>query len=819
MALITEREIRLLDFHKITDMLSGLTLTAMGNEKALSLLPSSDLNVVKQSLRETTEACKLLEMNYVNISSIPDIRPILGKVAKNGIITPSEAFDVRQFINAAAKLLKSVQSEKVKDISFIIKDQVDCIYGNPGLLRLLDKSLTSDKEISDDATPHLKEVTQKIKRLSNTVYEKLNGYLKSPAYRKYLQEPLITIRNDRYVIPVKQEYRSNIAGIFHDQSSSGATLFIEPFAVADMQNRLQREKNERDKEIDRILAVISSAISQNSASLWNDLNIYGAVDFILAKGRLSFSLKGTAPHVLPKPEINFIKARHPLLKGNVVPVDVELGVAYNTMVITGPNTGGKTVTLKTVGLLAILAQSGLHIPVANGSMTGIFKKIRCDIGDEQSIEQSLSTFSSHLNNIISIIKEADDSTMILLDELGAGTDPSEGAALARAILSELNRKGALVIATTHINDLKIFAQVTPGVENASLAFDAQTLSPTYNLITGVPGSSNAMNIAGKLGLEPYIIDMAKSFLSERHQEIEEVIGSLNDKRKKLSEDSLKAAIELRKAEELRVALEKERALLAEKKEKVMAKAKYDAKNIIKLAKAKADESIGEIDRIITSADDRKKALQEAEKVRRSVRAFTREISGEPASSHYDINGERDERGERGDDRESVQMISSAIINENLKVGDYVTIHSLKKEGIIKKISVGRKTVQVDIEDITVNTKLEDIYIPAKEAMQKMMKKNDNKKIKRSFTTSRNMPDMSNEIMLRGLTMDEAAARLDKFLDNAVFYGLDKVFIIHGRGTGRLRRGVAEILRNYKNIKEFRIGYPEEGGIGVTVAYF
>ena len=808
MSVITEREKRLLQFDEILSILAGFTLTPMGLEKVLELMPSIDLTTVNQSLRETSEACELLEKSLISLNGIPDIRHILKKVSKNGILTASEAFDVKQFISSSQKLYKNMQKEKVRELSFIIKDRVGCTQDCANLTALLEKCITPEKEVAEDATPLLKDVSQRIKRLNNAVQDKLNNYIKSPSYRKYLQEPLITIRNNRYVIPVKQEYRSAISGIFHDQSSSGATLFIEPFAVADIQNSLQQEKNKRDKEIERILALISAEIDESSQELWNNLDIYGEVDFILAKGRLSFTYNGMAPHVLPTSEINIKNARHPLLKGKVVPVDLELGISFNTMVITGPNTGGKTVTLKTAGLLIIMVQSGLHIPVSSGSMVGLFKKVRCDIGDEQSIEQSLSTFSSHLNNIISIVKEADDYTLILLDELGAGTDPSEGAALARAILHELHEKKSLVIATTHINDLKIFAQVTPGVENASLEFDEKTLAPTYNLITGVPGSSNALSIAGKLGLDYSITEKAKSFLSTGHEEVEAVINSLNKKRKRLSEDSLKAALELRRAETLRAELEKERETLMENREKVMAKARYDAKSIIKRAKIKADESIGEIDRILSTSQERKKALQEAETVRRSVRSFTKEISAENVKEDTE-NIFRD-----GED-ENEYKLQSAALKEKLKEGDRVALQSLKKEGVIKRISTDRKSVSVEVDDLLVKTKINDIYIPAKTKQAKRVPKKESKRI---YSLAGGSTGMNNEISLRGLILDEAVVKLDKFLDNAVLYGLDKVFIIHGRGTGKLRRGVGEILKTHKSIKEFRIGYPEEGGIGVTVAY-
>lgn len=792
MSLLTEREIRLLEYEEIRKQLADLTVTSVGREKALNLFPADEPLLIKNMLQETSEACNLLEKEYLKVQVIPEIRFFMKKAEKSGVLNGIEVSRVKDFIQACHSLLKSMQKEQLSELAPGIVNLGSGIDGNYELFKVLKRTVGVEGDILDSASDILADIRIKKNYLNQSIREKLDQYIKNPSYRRYLQESIVTIRNNRYVIPVKQAYRARIQGIYHDQSSSGATVFTEPFPVVELQNKLQQLKHSEEKEMERILTEVSSQINNKAERIWNDLAIYSRIDFIMAKGQLSFVMRGIEPDISKDLRIELRGARHPLLKGEVVPVDFILGGSIRTLVITGPNTGGKTVTLKTVGLLSIMAQSGLHIPVRAGTSIGVIGKIRADIGDEQSLEQSLSTFSGHLKNIINILEEAGDNSLVLLDELGAGTDPSEGAALARSILTEFYDKGSLVVTTTHINDLKVFAQTKEGVKNASLEFDAETLSPTYRLITGIPGSSNAMIVAAKLGLSADIINRAKGFLSREHEEVEEVIDSLNYEQKRLKEDSQKAAVELKQVEDLKNQLENEKEELELKKKEILVKAKTEARNIIKQAKLKADETVAELHRnmaLLKEEKKLKKPLSNTETVRKSLRGYMNVIEN------------------KGDDEDKDTFIPGGEI----KNGDIVWVKSLNQEGKVKHVSSNKKVVQVVVDDLKISTTDKDIQLPKKNITGK--KKQE---AVRSYTLKKELSHVSPEIILRGLTLAEAAERLEKYLDDAVLTGLDQVLVIHGRGTGKLRKGLQEIIKNHHYVNSYRIGYPEEGGIGVTV---
>jgi len=792
--IVKEREIKLLEFDHIRDYLAQFSVTPTGKEKALNLYPREDIREIKDALQETTEACSLLEKSYLQIEKIPEIRPYLQKVSKDGILDTVELLRIKTFAHAIRRLQKKMEDNQLSDLCPLIMKIGKSIEGTPELLNKLDNCIGMEEELLDTASPDLKGIRDKKKQISQSIQEKLNHLIKSPAYSHYLQEPLITIRNERYVVPVKQEHRGKLNGIYHDQSSSGATYYIEPFGVVELQNKLQQQKQAEKKEIERILAELSEKVKANLDILWHDLEIYSRIDFILAKGKLSYYLKGIEPEVTEETMVDIISARHPMLKDNAVPIDIKLGKNFRVLVITGPNTGGKTVTLKTVGLLAIMLQSGLHLPVSAGSKIGIFKNIRADIGDEQSLEQSLSTFSGHLKNIIEIMSEAGPYSLILLDELGAGTDPSEGAALARSILMELYAEGSLVISSTHINELKMFAQAEEGVQNASLEFDVETLSPTYRLITGIPGSSNAIDVAYKLGLSAKVIERARNYLSQEHAEVEKIIKSLGDEEKRLKEDSNVASVERKQAEDIRRELEKEKDKIQQRREDIIAKAKAEARDLVKQAKRQVDHSIGEIHKTMASLKEEEKVenpVADAEKIRHTLQEFWQKIED---------TAEKPPEGEK-------------VIKEDLHEGDRVWVKNIKQEGVVKYISSVKDVVQVQVGDLRINTSVEELRMPGNTERRK-------NKLEEAhpYTFQKAHAHVSPEIDLRGLTLDEAEDQLEQYLDKAILTGLEQVSVIHGKGTGKLQKGLQGVLEKHSHVVRHRYGNAHEGGVGVTIVY-
>lgn len=795
MVIIKDREIRLLEFEHIRSQLAEFAVTPMGKERALQLYPTDHLPHIRRTLQETTEAGNLLEKNFLKVQPVPDIRTYLEKIQKGGVIEALGLFRVKEFLQAAQKLKNKIQDDQIEEAAPRIVAHGNKIDGCLELARRLQKSVGMEGEILDTASDELKEIRDKQKGYARSIQEKLDQYIKSPSYQKYIQEPIVTIRNERYVIPIKQEYRGKISGIFHDQSSSGATLYVEPFAVVDLQNKFQQQKQLENKEIERILNELSEKIGAHLVDLENDVEVYSLIDFILAKGELSYHFRSTEPEVTGEPIIDLRGARHPLLKKEeAVPIDVSLGKQNQVLVITGPNTGGKTVTLKTVGLLSIMMQSGLHLPTKAGTRLGVFDLVRADIGDEQSLEQSLSTFSGHLVNIMEILKEVGPRSLVLLDELGAGTDPSEGAALARSILMELWERGSLVISSTHINDLKIFAQMQEGVQNASLEFDVETLSPTYRLIMGIPGSSNALEVASRLGLPDEIVEKAKNYLTKGHEEVEKIIKSLGDEQKRLKEDTHAAELERRQAEELRRELEKEREDVRAKKEEIVSRAKQEARSLIKQAKKQADDSVGEIHKTLSSLKEGEKLdkpVAKAEEARRELQEFTRNIEEEVEEEYP--------RGEE-------------VNKEELREGDKVWLKSLNQEGIVLQVPSFKDDVYVQVGEMRISTNWQDLRRLS--SSTKESKQPQEQKVHYSFR-KRNK-QVSPEINLRGFTLDEAVDKLEKYLDDAVLNGLNQVVIIHGKGTGKLRRGIHKVLENHRLVEDYRLGDFNEGGMGVTV---
>ena len=672
---LKEKALRILEYNKIIEMLCESTVSGMGRDIAADLKPSGDLNEIKELLQETTEAVNLiLKKGSIPIGGVQDIRTAMKKVRLGSALEPGELLKVSDTLRAARGLKAFMKEDKGEESFPIIEYYIETLSAYKNIEDRINSAIISEEEIADNASPQLSGIRRKVKERTASMRDKLNHMISSSAYQKYLQEPIITVRGDRHVIPVKQEFRTNIPGIVHDQSASGATLFIEPMAIVEMNNDIKKLKIDEENEIERILRELTALIDDKYDSIKTNMEILATLDFIFAKGRFALELRGTEPKVNNKGIINIRKARHPLLKAEiVVPIDIYMGETFNTLVITGPNTGGKTVTLKTIGLLTLMAQSGLHIPANDYSEVAVFDEVFADIGDEQSIEQSLSTFSSHMTNIVSILENVTPNSLVLFDELGAGTDPTEGAALAMSILELLHKNNIRTVATTHYSELKIYALTTEGICNASVEFDVATLRPTYRLIIGIPGKSNAFEISRKLGLSEEVIKRAKEFISQDDVKFEDMIKSLED-------DKRKAEEERDTASRLKFELEKEKSemdrrfeKLEAQKDRIIREAHNEALEIVRRSKEEAEELIREL-----------RDAQEIEKSRAKVRQRENELEDKIGESFF-------------------KKTASAPLKD-IKTGMTVKIVNLDRKGSVLTLpdEDGNLTVQAGIMKINVN---------------------------------------------------------------------------------------------------------------------
>lgn len=786
---LNEKALRVLEYNKIINMLCESTVSQMGREIAADLKPSSDLNEVKELLQETTEAVNLiLKKGNIPLGGIQDIRLPLRKVKLGSTLEPGELLKVADTLRAARRLKAFMNEDRGEESFPIIEYYIETLSPFKSIEERITSTIISEEEISDNASPQLHTIRRKIKDRTASMREKLNHMISSPAYQKYLQEPIITVRGDRHVIPVKQEFRSNIPGIVHDQSASGATLFIEPMAIVEMNNEIKKLKLDEENEIQRILKELTALIEEKYDNVKTNMEILATLDFIFAKAKFALELRCTEPRVNSKGIVNIKKARHPLLNpSNVVPIDIYIGETFNTLVITGPNTGGKTVTLKTIGLLTLMAQSGLHIPANDFSEVAVFDEVFADIGDEQSIEQSLSTFSSHMTNIVSILKQVTPNSLVLFDELGAGTDPTEGAALAMAILELLHKKGIRTVATTHYSELKIYALTTEGICNASVEFDVATLRPTYRLLIGIPGKSNAFEISRKLGLPDEIIKRSKEFISQDEVKFEDLIKSLEDDKRKAEEERdaasrLKYELEREKAE-----LDRKLEKLDAQRDRIIREAQREALEIVRRSKEEAEELIKELREAIRRENEEKAAM--IEKSRQKMRQREDELE--------------DKMGE------ALFKKTSSAPPKNLKIGMTVKIVNLDQKGTVITLpdEEGNLTVQAGIMKINVN--INNLKVVEEE--KEKPKKSGNVKVSSAKARS-----VATSIDLRGQTLDEALMNVDKYLDDAYLGGLPQVTIIHGKGTGVLRTGIMQLLRSHSHVKSFRSGGFGEGGIGATI---
>lgn len=780
-----KRVLEKLEFPRIREKVGQLTSSSLGRELALTLEPAFDLELIGHRQEETTEARSILrDFAPVPLGGISDIRPALSKVKIGGSMDLGELLATADVL-AAGRLLQEFLKD-AGEISPRLQSYGAEIKVFKGLEKRIREAVLSEGELSDRASEKLFRIRRQISTSSNRLRERLDSMVRSPLMQRYLQEPIVTIRGNRYVLPVKQEYQNQVAGIVHDQSGSGATLFIEPLAVVQLNNRLRELQAAEEEEVERILAQLSQAVARIEAELQNNLTLLARLDFAFAKARYSLELDALEPRFNREGYIDLRRARHPLLPGEVVPIDFYLGRDFHILVITGPNTGGKTVTLKTVGLLAVMAQAGLHLPAAPGTETSVFDQVFADIGDEQSIEQSLSTFSGHMRNIIGILRGCTPRSLVLLDELGAGTDPTEGAALGMAILHYLQDRKTRVVATTHSSELKTFAYNYPQVENASVEFNVETLQPTYNLLIGVPGSSNAFAIARRLGLPGELVDIAGDFLSKEDVRVEDLIRSLEEDRVRAFHDRAQAERARDRFESLEERYKKETTRLEKERGETLAQARQEALVIVN------------------------RARREAENILADLRQETRGIlEREHTLMAQAARGDLDDlREELESELEELLPPSPGEAPRDLKAGETVLLTHLNKKGYVLEPPADNQ-VQVQVGVMKVTVQLDQVRRVAPETAA--ASKTGLGQLYRSKAR-----EVTKELDLRGLTVDEASYQVEKYLDDAYLAGLEEVYLIHGKGTGALRKAVQDLLHNYPHTQSHRLGGYREGGTGVTV---
>lgn len=791
---MNEKALKKLEYDKIIDKLTALAGSSLGKELCASLVPSDDINEIRQRQKETSDALsRIFRKGSLGFYGIHDIRGSIKRLEVGSNLSAAELLQISSVLDAALR----IKSYGTKDKEDGAGDSLDEMFASLEPLTPLNneikRCIISEEEIADDASPALKNIRRSMKITNDRIHEQLISIVNSSSTRNILQENIITIRNDRYCLPIKQEYRNQFPGMIHDQSSSGSTLFVEPMAVVKLNNDLKELKIREQEEIEKILAELSRLASLEADKLANNLKIMARLDFIFAKAALSKQIKGTEPVFNDKGIINIKKGRHPLIDPKtVVPIDITLGKDFTLLIITGPNTGGKTVSLKTVGLFTLLGQAGLHIPAFDGSELAVFEEVYADIGDEQSIEQSLSTFSSHMTNTISILEKANYKSLVLFDELGAGTDPTEGAALAMAILSDLHRRKVTTMATTHYSELKIYALSTEGVSNACCEFDVETLRPTYRLLIGIPGKSNAFAISKKLGLPDYIIEDARKRIGVQNKSFEDLISDLERRRTAMEKEQSEISKARKEVEELRRRLEEKNERLENSREKMLAEAKEEARKILQDAKDFADRSIKNFNKWSTEGGIRKD--MEAE------RAALREKLSQTESG-LALNNKKKAK-KPADPKE-------------LKLGDAVNVISLGLKGTVSSLPNARGDLYVQMGILRSLVNINDLELIDEPVITgPNISKTGSGKIKMTKTAT-----ISPELNLIGKTVDEALPILDKYLDDAYLSHLPQVRIIHGLGTGALKKAVQSFLKKTKYVKSFREGGFGEGGHGVTIVEF
>lgn len=785
-----DKALKVLEYDKIIDMLLDLTQGELARDLVEKLEPSNDIDDIRRMQEETSEAYRVLvRYGDIDYSSATHIKHLVSKASLGSMLFIEDLYDIMQnifLVSSIKRYLKtSIEDENLKLNH--LRRLCDSLASLDDLKKKLSTTIVSRDEIADNASSTLRSIRRSKKLKNQAIEDKLNSYITSDKTKKYLQDAIVTMREGRYVIPVKNEYRSSVEGMIHDISQKGSTVFIEPMAVVKLNNELRELENEEKKEIERILYELSSEVSEYKAYLETNEEALKSISFIFARARLAREMRATEPVLNDKGYVNLKNARHPLIpKDKVVPTTVELGDEYTSLIITGPNTGGKTVSLKTVGLITLMAKSGLNIPCDNNSSVAVFDKVYADIGDEQSIEQSLSTFSSHMKNIVHIVENAEYNDLVLFDELGAGTDPTEGAALAISILKLFRERRIRTMATTHYSQIKFYALTSEGVKNASMEFNVDTLSPTYRLIIGIPGKSNAFEISKRLGLDQKIIDSAKELLNENDTRFEDVLKAIEEDRTEIENKRIKINEENEEIERLREKLENKNKKLEEKQEAIINKAKEEAREIVKKAKSESAFIIDELKDIssLSKKEDRRR-LQEA-------KDYLRELEDENRLKIKD-NKKRTKE-----------------IPKDIKLGESVRIISIDKFGEVETLPDDKGDLNIQVGIMSVRSNINDIERSESKEEVKVEKKT--KSINKAKSKN-----ISSEINLIGRTVDEAILLLDKYLDDAYLARLKEVRIIHGKGTGTLRDAVRKYLQNSKHVIEYREADYTEGGSGATVA--
>lgn len=774
-----------LEYYKILNELSKYATTYLGKKVCLNLIPSNNKIEVQKKLNETQEAVNILyRCNTPPLSEIADNTINIKTIESYGILSIKSILELANILTISEDLKKYFYTDYINTNEFPNLENIfSNLYSNTSITSEVSRCIIDESNIDDRASKELSSIRKKQRNIEQDIKSKLNTFLHSSTYSKYIQENVVTIRNDRYVIPVKEEYRNQIKGFVHDISSSGSTVFIEPISVFELNNEIANLKIEENLEIEKILQNLSKLFYPYAEEIKKDIESISKLDFIFAKAKYSKNINGITPLINDNKEVKLINAKHPLLNlTTAVPISLELGTNFSTLVITGPNTGGKTVTLKTIGLLTAMACSGLNIPAQEKSSIYVFDKIFADIGDDQSISDSLSTFSSHMKNIVDIINNASENSLILVDELGSGTDPLEGASLAISILDYFKTNNILTVATTHYQELKKYALLTKGFENASVEFDIDTLSPTYHLLIGVPGKSNAFEISKKLGLSESIIDKAKSNLNKKDIDFEELLKNIYDNKSKIENEKLEISRELENISNLKKSLERDNSKLLEQEQEIINNAKIEARNILLDAKEEATS-------IISKMNNSAKSNSELNNLRNKLNKDIKNI-------YLTSNDEQ-------------ENTSKNLINiKDIKPNTEVFVTNLGQNGIILSNISKSNEVQVQIGSMKMNINIK--YLEKT--------KDSNKKTKSisSYASVSKTKNAKSEINVIGLNVDEAIFVIDKFLDDCYLAKLQTVRIVHGKGTGKLREGIHKFLKTNSHVDSFRIGTFGEGEMGVTV---
>ncbi|KGP90873.1 recombination and DNA strand exchange inhibitor protein [Pontibacillus chungwhensis BH030062] len=779
---MNERIYHVLEYNKMIEQLSEQASSSLGKEQILKLKPSIDVDEVRKWQADTDEAAHVLRLKgHAPLGGVFDIRPHVKRATIGGMLQPEECLDIASTLYGSKQMKTFIEEMDLEELTIpILEEMAEHIVPLNDLERSIRNRIDDHGKVMDGASDKLRTLRSRIRTTENKVRDKLDGWTRSKS--KMLSDAIITIRNDRYVLPVKQEYRGSFGGIVHDQSSSGATLFIEPQAVVELNNQLQEARVQEKHEIERILIELSERIAADENYLYQNVEVLAQLDFMFAKARFGKTMRAAKPTINDQGIIKMKQARHPLIpEDEVVPNDVELGEDFTSIVITGPNTGGKTVTLKMVGLCQLMAQAGLQIPAQDGCELTVFENIFADIGDEQSIEQSLSTFSSHMTNIVDILQKVDHKGLVLFDELGAGTDPQEGAALAMSILDDVVGRGARVIATTHYPELKAYGFNRDGVVNASVEFDVETLRPTYRLLIGVPGRSNAFEISRRLGLDEEIITTAKGHMGADSESVENMIASLEESRRGADRDYEEAEELLQEAQKLRDELEQKWSEFESKRESLYQKAEEKAKKAVDKAKQEAEEIVSEMRNMKSQAELKEHEWIEARKM---------------------LDEAQPELAKKKQEKPAKKKAAQPA----LQPGDEVNVLSLNQQGhIIEKVN--EKEFQVQLGIMKMKVKAKDL---------EFVKREEPLKQKPMATVKGSSHHVKPELDLRGERYEEALHRLEKYVDDAILAGYKNVNIIHGKGTGALRKGVENFAKQHRSIAGARSGGMNEGGGGVTV---